>query len=330
MKFRIDRRNVALLAVMALVATRTLFAQPARRVYRIATLDDTVEGVRDHLWRAFRNRLRELVLAEGNDVAYEARYARAATERLPALAAELVALKPDVLVVVSTPGAQAAIRSTSSLPIVFVGIGDPVGAGLIASLARPGANATGTSVTSTDFAGKWLELLLEIAPGARQLAFLTDVSTKPSMLVYEKLRKLGAEKNATIHLLDARRRTELEHSFEAIRKVRIQGIIVSIAANLLENRDQIVQFAARSRLPVVYARREYVDAGGLLSYGADIKSAYTRGAEQVHRILKGAKPADLPVEQMSSVKTVLNLKTARALGIKIPESVRTRVDEVIE
>ena len=318
------------MAGAALAAPRALFAQPAKRVYRIATLDDAVESARNHLWRVFRKRLGEIGLVEGRDVAYDARYASGNTEQLPVLAAELVALKPDVIAVVSTPAAQATIRATSNVPIVFIGIGDPVGSGLVSNLARPNGNATGTSITSPDFAGKWLELLLEIAPGARRLAFLTDASSKSTMLAFQQLQKHGSRRNTAIQLLDGRKRASLERAFEVIRNERIQGVIVSFGASLLEHRDQIVQFAAQYKLPLVYARREYVDVGGLLSYGTDISFAYTRGAEYVQRILQGAKPADLPVEQSSNVRMVLNLKTARTLGIKIPESVRLRAHEVIE
>jgi putative ABC transport system substrate-binding protein len=307
-----------------------LLAQSATRVYRIAVLDDAAEIARGQLWRSFRARLGELGLAEGRDVAFDARYANGESEKLPALAAELVALKPDLLVVASTPAAKAAVRASSSLPVLFIGLGDPVGSGLAASLARPAGNATGTSVTSPDFAGKWFELLQEITPNIKRACFLNDASLTPAALVYEQLQRIGKAKNVTIRFLDARRRKDLEQSFESIRKERIQGMIVGLSATLLAHRDQIVQFAAQNKIPAIYARREYVDAGGLLSYGADLKSAYTRGADYAYRILKGAKPAELPVEQMNSTRMVLNLKTAHALGVKIPDSFRARVDEVIE
>jgi putative ABC transport system substrate-binding protein len=324
------RRSVVAITIAALAAPRTLLAQPARRVYRIATLDDAVESARDHLWRIFRNRLRELVLAEGNDVAYEARYARGASERLPALAAELVALKPDIIVCSATPTTIAAMRATSIIPIVVTAAADPVGTGLVATLARPGGNVTGISIIATEIVGKQLELLREMAPAAIRLAWLTDASNKASVAVFRQLEEHARAMNATIRMLDGRKRIELERSFETIKRERVQGLFVGTTAVLLEHRDQIVQFAARETLPAVYGQREYVDAGGLLSYSADRQLAYARAADYVHRILQGAKPADLPVEQISSIRMVLNLKTARALGITVPVSVRVRADEVIE
>lgn len=330
MRPRVSRRTFVILAGGALASPHALLAQPAKRVYRIATLDDAVEGARDHLWRVFRNRLRELVLAEGNDVAYEARYARGASERLPALAAELVALKPDIIVCTGTPPTIAAMKATSSIPIVFASAGDPVGSGLVASLARPGGNATGTSILSVEIGGKLLELLREISPGTTQLAYLIDASNKASAAAFRKLEEHARVMKVTIRMLDGRQRFELERSLETIKRERVRGLIVGASGPLLQHRDQIVQFVAQHRLLAVYQRREYVDAGGLLSYAADIQLLYSRAADYVHRILQGGKPADLPVEQSSIIRTVLNLKTARALGIKIPGSVRLRADEVIE
>lgn len=324
------KRRSLLLAAPALLIAVGVRAQPANRVYRIAILDDAVESARDQSWRLFRNRLRELVLADGNDVAYEARYARGDTERLPTLAAELMALKPDIIVTPGTPPTIAAMKATSSIPIVFVGAGDPVGSGLVASLARPGGNVTGIFINTLQISGKQLEMLHEMSPTAIRLALLTDVSNKGSLAVFRQIERHAQAINVSIRLLDGHQRIELERSFETIKRERLQGFIVGTSGVLVEHRDQIVQFAARERLPVVYGRREYVDAGGLLSYSVDLNFGFLRGADYVHRILKGTKPADLPVEQSSSIRMVLNLKTARALGIKIPESVRLRADEVIE
>lgn len=330
MIFPIDRREFLILAGTALATPGTLLAQPAARVYRIAILDDAIESSRAERWKLFRNRLRELGLIEGKNVVYEVRYARGANERLPALAAELVALKPDVIVGSGTPTTIAAMKATSSIPIVFAVVGDPVGSGLVASLARPGGNVTGVSINTPEIGGKQLELLREMAPAAIRLALLTDVSNKSSMAVFRQIEGHARAMNVSIRLLDGRQRIELERSFETIKRERLQGFIVGTSRATVEHRDQIVQFAAKERLPVVYGRREYVDSGGLLSYSVDIQFGYVRGADYVHRILKGAKPADLPVEQSSNIRMVLNLKTARTLGLKIPDSVRLRADEVIE
>jgi putative ABC transport system substrate-binding protein len=325
-----DRRAFAVLLGASLATPRVLLAQPAKRVYRIAILDDSVENARAEHWKLFRNRLRELGLVEGTHVSYEARYARGDTERLPALAAEVVALKPDIIVTVSTPPTGALMKATSSIPIVFTNSGDPVGGGVVASLARPGGNVTGISINSPEIGGKQLELLRELSPAANRLAYLTDASNKLSVAIFRQVEGRARAMNMSIRMLDGRQRSELERSFETIKRERVHGLIVGTAGLLLEHRDQIVQFAAREKLLAVYPRREYVDAGGLLSYSVDLRFGYLRGAEYVHRILQGAKPAELPVEQTSKMVMVLNLKTARALGIKIPESIRPRVDEVIE
>lgn len=325
-----DRRNFAYLLGTSLAAPQLLLAQPAKRVYRIAILDDAVESARAESWKLFRNRLRELGLVEGRDVVYEARFARGAPERLPALAAELVALKPDIIVTAATPASSAVKKATASIPIVFLGAGDPVGTGLVASLARPGGNMTGTSTITLQIGGKWLELLREMSPAAIRIGYLSDPSNKAVVATFRQIEEHARAMNVTVRLLDGRQRAELERSFETIKRERLQGLIVGTVFVLLEHRDQIVQFAAREKLPVVYGRREWVDAGGLLSFSAEPQFPYMRGADYVHRILNGAKPADLPVEQASRVQMVLNLKTARALGITVPASVRLRADEVIE
>ena len=325
-----NRRSVVAITLATLVAPRTLLAQTPKRVYRIAILDDSVESARAERYKLFRNRLRELGLVDGKDVTYEIRYARGDTERLPALAAELVALKPDIIVASSTPPTIALMKATSSIPIVFTTAGDPVGDGLVASLARPGGNVTGISINSPEAAGKQLELLRAVAPAAIRLAFLADPSNKASVATFHRIEGHARVMDVTVRMLDGRKRVELERSFETIKQERVQGLIVSAAGPLMEHRDQIVQFAAKEKIPVVYAQREYVAAGGLLSYSVDIQFGYLRGAEYVQRILLGAKPASLPIEQSSNLQMALNLKTARALGVKIPASVRMRANEVIE
>ena len=325
-----DRRAFVALAGAALAVPHSLLAQPAKRVFRIAILDDAVESARSHTWQWFRNRLRELVLKDGNDVAYEARYASGDSERLPVLAAELVALKPDVIVCAGTPASSAVLKATSSIPVIFLGSGDPVRAGLVASLARPGGNATGFSTQSPETYLKSLELLHELSPRAKRFGYLTDASSKSSVVTFRRFEESARKMKLSAQMLDGRERAALERSFATIRRERVQGLFVSAAGAVLAHRDQIVQFAAHEKLSVVYGRRDYVDAGGLLSFSADLKIAYVRGADFVHRILQGAKPADLPVEQVSNFVMVLNLKTARALGIAIPQTVRMRADEVIE
>lgn len=289
-----------------------------------------MESARSHNWRIFRDQLRKLVLADGSDLAYETRYARGQVQRLPALAAELVALKPDVIVCASTPSTTAAMKATSSIPIVFTAAGDPVGTGLVASLARPGGNVTGTTNVTLEVGGKQLEMMREVAPGAVRLAYLTDAANKAGVAVFRRLEEHARSLRVDVKMLDGRERNALERSLETIKQERTQGLIVGTTGVLLEHRDLILRFAAQEKLPVVYGRREYVDAGGLLSYGADLESAHVRAADYVHRILTGTPPARLPVEQIGTFRLIVNLKTARALGIAIPATVRLRADEVIE
>lgn len=274
--------------------------------------------------------MQELGYAEGKSFVIERRYARGATEQLPALAKELVASKPDVIVAPSTSAARAAMRATTSIPIVFIGPADPVASGLVASLARPGGNVTGTSAISTEMSAKWIELLLELAPGAKRLGFLTDTSNPGSVLLFRSTEEQAQALNVTVQLLNGRQRSELEKSFESIVHQRIEGLIVSVTAVLVDHRDQIVQFAARQRLPVLYARRDYMDAGGLVFYGVDLGVIYSRAADYVHRIAQGARPADLPVERPTVIRLVLNRKTARELGLTVPPTVLVRADELIE
>jgi len=324
------KRRQILLAAGAMAATGTLFAQVAKHVYRVATLDDAVESARARFWQVFRNRLRELLIKDGNDVAYESRYASGDTKALPSLAQELVALHPDLIVCAATPAAEAAIKATGRIGIVFIGAGDPVASRLVTNLARPGSNVTGTSVQTTALAGKYLEFMRELAPGAHRIAYLTDMSNQLSMLNYRRHEERAPDLGFSIELFDGREPDVLESSLAEIKRKRLQGLIVGAAGTLIEHRVQIVRFAARERLPAVYSTREYADAGGLLSYSVDYPTAYQRAGDQAHRILRGASAGDLPVEQISAVRAVLNRKAARALGIKIPESIRARVDEVIE
>jgi ABC-type uncharacterized transport system substrate-binding protein len=318
------------LAGLALAVPRILRAQPAARVLRIATLEDGSEKTRRHYWNLFRTRLRELGRVEGKDFVFERRYSGEASERLPALAAELAALKPDILVAVSTPATQAVMKATSSVPVVFIAVTDPVGARIVASLSHPGGNLTGVSNMSPEIVGKWLELLREMAPAAKQLAFLGQASNRGAQLTFSQLQEHARSLKVEVRFLDARERDELERSFKTIKRDGVQGMLVGSSQVLLDNRDRIVQFAAAEKLPAVYGRREYVDAGGLLSYDVDFDALYRRAAEYVHRILQGAKPADLPVDRASRLRLAVNLKAARALGIQIPDSIRTRADEVIE
>ena len=321
---------LAIIGLSALLAAPAIgLAQSAGRTLRIAILDYGTEKNRAASWQAFRTRLRELGYADGK-LAIDVRYARGEAARLPVLAADLVALKPDIIVVAGSPATRAATQATKSIPIVFTGIADPVASGFVASLARPGANATGVSNISSEVGTKWLELLRELAPAAKRIAYLGDTSNEGSMLVFKRMQEQARKIDATVEMFGGQDAKQLDQSFEAIVRHRFNGLIVANQAVMLEHRKQIVQFAARQKLPAVYGRRDYSDVGGLLSYGADWTMQYQRAADYVHRIAQGTKPADLPVERPSTVRMVLNLKTSRVLGIPIPDSIRHRDDELID
>lgn len=305
-------------------------AQPSGRMLRIAILDAAPEDTQRHHWRAFLRRLAELGYVEGRNLTVEERYARGATERLPALAAELVALKPDIIVAQGTPSARAAKQATATVPIVFLGVADPVRDGIAASLARPGGNLTGLSIISTEIGLKWIELLREIVPGSKRFAFLGDASNIAGKRNFDQLKEQVRALGVTIQMFDGHERNELERSLDVIARDRYEGLYLGNSPTILAHRDRILQFAARQKLPAVYPRREYVDAGGLLSYGADLNVIYPRAAEYVQRIAQGARPSELPIERPNVVRMVVNLKAARAQGIKIPQRVLVRADEVIE
>lgn len=320
----------ALLALGAAAGSSVAMAQPAKPPRRIATLDDSHESSRAREWAAFRKRLQELGYVEGKGYVMEARFARANAERLPSLATELVALKPDVIVTASLTAALAAKRATSSIPIVSITAVDPVKSGLVKSFARPEGNVTGTSIIIVDIAGKWLELLREIAPRMKSVVLLMFVDNPGSIQTLRELRERAKPLGMAVQLLDGSNRSNVERAFDTMARERVDGLIVTASGAILDQRQQIVEAAARLRIPAVYALRDYPDAGGLMSYGADYDALFPRAANYVHRILQGAKPSDLPFERSSTFKLVVNAKAVKALGLTIPESLRVRVDEVIQ
>lgn len=325
-----DRRTLLFLAGATFAAPCIGLAQPAKRVYRIGILDDAGENARQGDLAEIRDALRQVGLVEGSTIVFEVRRAQGVSERLNTLAAELVATKPDLILTPGTPTTRAALRATSSIPIVFWGAADPVGAGLVGSLARPGGNVTGVSIMATQTEQKNLELMHELAPAARRIAYLTDTGNQAATLTYSRLEEKAHALKLSLQMLDCFGRDALERAFATIRRERVQGLLVAFNGALLEYKDDIVQFAARERLVTVYGRAEYVAAGGLISYTVDRKSGRVRTATLVRRILDGAKPADLAVEQISRTRLVVNIKTARVLGLKIPQPILLRADEVIE
>jgi putative ABC transport system substrate-binding protein len=278
---------------------------------------------------AFVQRLRELGWIEGRTVAIEVRWAEGSTERLAEIAAEFVRLKVDVIVTHSAAPVLAAMQATSVIPIVIASAADPVSTGLVASLARPGGNVTGLSLQVTDLTGKRVELLREVVPGMRRLAIMANVGAPAAVLemgeAQAAARTLGLEA-ATIEI---RRAEEIALAFDAL-KGRAEALYVCGDPLVFAHRIRINTLALGARLPTMYGPREHVDAGGLISYGPNFSDLYRRAADYVDKILRGAKPADIPVEQPTKFDLVINLTTAKALGLTVPPTLLARADEVIE
>jgi putative ABC transport system substrate-binding protein len=278
---------------------------------------------------AFRQTLRELGWVEGQRVILEERFAEGALERLSALAADLVRLNVDVIVSSGTPTSVAAKQATATIPIVMIG-GDPVGSGLVASLARPGGNITGLGTLAPEFSLKQLELLKEVVPHAARVAVLWNPANPIHASLLKGIQGAAPALRVRVQPLQARGPDDLDGAFSAMTRERPDALITIDDGLFLRHQDRIFDFAVTSRLPAMYYFRKYVESGGLMSYSVNLLDLYRRAAHYVHRILKGAKPADLPVEQPEKFELVINLKTAKALGLTIPPAVLLRADEIIE
>jgi putative ABC transport system substrate-binding protein len=277
-----------------------------------------------------RDSLRELGFIEGKNLKFEGRYAENTLDRLPALAAELVSLKVDVIVGGGTLAPLAAMRATSTIPIVMAAAGDPVGSGLVASLAHPGGNVTGTSLMAPDLAGKRLELLTELMPGISRVAVLWNAANPYSALVFKET--VGAARSLGIELqsLEVRAPADFDGALEAATGQHAAALITVEDPLTNGHRGKIAEFAAGKRLPTIGGLRIFADAGGLMSCGSNPGEMFRRSADYVGKILKGAKPSDLPVEQPTRFELVINLKTAETLGLTVPRSILALADEVIE
>lgn len=278
---------------------------------------------------AFVKRLRELGWIEGRTFAIEYRWGEGRSERYAEIAAEFVRLKVDVIVTYGTPPTKAAKQASAIIPIVFAAAADPVGSGLVASLARPGGNITGLSLQQSDIVGKKLELLGEVVTGLRRLALLGNVSNASSRLEIREIRATAAALGIEIISLDIRRAGDIAPAFDTLSG-REQALYVSTDPLIFANINRINTLAMGARLPTIYNGKEYIETGGLMSYGANYPDLFRRAADFVDKILRGAKPSDLPVEQPTKFDFVINLTTAKALGITVPPSVLARADEVIE
>jgi len=319
-----DRRAfIGMVGRSILAAPIAARAQQPAKIARVGILDAGVP----HLFAAFREALRALGYIEGQNVAFDLRSAGGRPDQIPILARELVRANPDVIVSAATLPLQSLKRETSTIPIVAV-VGDAVASGLVVSLSRPGGNLTGLSFLNTELSGKRLEVLLEALPGLRRVAMLNDSNTsQPYVGAIE-----AAARQVRVQLLrfDIRNADDLERVFLMAKRDGAEALTVLASAFFNANRKQIVDLAARSRLPAIYESREYAEAGGLLTYGQDLTDLFRRAATYVDKILKGTKPADLPVEQPTKFELVVNLKTAKALGLAIPQSILVRADEVIQ
>jgi putative tryptophan/tyrosine transport system substrate-binding protein len=278
-----------------------------------------------------KQRLDELGYAEGKNLIFDLRSAEGRSERLPQLAAELVRTSPDVIVAgFGTLTAQAAQAATATIPIVFVSVGDPIGAGIVKSLNRPGANVTGMTPQGTEMGGKRLQLLEDLVPSIQVLAVLMNPETPFTMLALRELKAAADTRGKRLEVFEIRTADQLSRSIEAAARAGATGLLTLEDPLLLGLRRQIADLVTELRLPTIYGNREFAEAGGLLSYGPERRQLYRRAAEFVDKVLKGAKPADIPVEQPTKFELVINLKTARALGLTVPERVLALADEVIE
>jgi ABC-type uncharacterized transport system substrate-binding protein len=303
-------------------------AQQAAKLPTIGFLGQSTRSVASEWTTAFVQRLRELGWIDGRNVAIEYRWGEGRNERFAEIAAEFVRLKVDVIVTAGTPQVLAAKQATSVIPIVFATTGDPVGTGLVTSLARPGGNVSGLSNQVPELAGKRLEVLREVVPRLRRLAILVNVGNPSSLLELGEVQAAARTLGLEAITLEIRRGEDIGPAYEVLKGT--DALYVCTDALVNANRTRIITSALGMRLPTLHGSRDYVEAGGLMSYGPNFPDLYRRAAEYVDKILRGAKPGDLPVEQPTKFDLVVNLTTAKALGIEIPPTLLARADEVIE
>jgi len=318
-----------LLILFALLSSSFAEAQQAGKVPRIGFLDPTSRAVSKARIESFRQGLVKLGYKEGKNIAIDYRFADGESERLNEHAAELIRLNVDIIVTRAIPGAVAAQHATIKTPIVFVGVADAVAAGLVASLAKPGGNITGLTSLAPELSGKRLEVLRETFPKLARVAVLRNPSNAGDAITWKETEEAAQALGLQLHSLEVRSVKDFENVFESATKADGQALLTLPDPLLQSHRKEIVDFAAKSRLPGIYPDPEYVAAGGLMSYAANPVEFYARAASYVDRILKGAKPADLPVEQPTKFDLVINLKAAKQIGLLMPQKVLARADRVI-
>jgi putative ABC transport system substrate-binding protein len=325
------RLAIAVVLLFLAAPLTTAAAQPPERVPRVGYLELRTRSDTSTYLDVFLQGLRDLGWVEGKNIVIEYRWAEGRSDRLPDLAAELVRLKVNVIFAPTTAVAVAAKNATGTIPIVMATGGDPVRLGLIASLAHPGGNVTGLSISvGLGTLGKQLELLKEAVPNLRRVAVLSNPAHPAHALAIKELTVAARSMGVQLQLLEARGPNEFDSAFAAMVRERAKALLVVLDPIFLMHRAQLRDLAAKSRLPAMYGLRDHTEAGGLMSYGADVRENFRRAATYVDKILKGAKPADLPVEQPTKFELVINLKTAKALGLTIPRSLLLRADQIIE
>jgi ABC-type uncharacterized transport system substrate-binding protein len=320
---------VCFLAIAAIWASTD--AQQAPKIAKIGFLTGNTQDGSAVPIAAFRQGMRELGYVEGKTFVLEARFADGHFEKLPELARELVSRKVDVIVATTDGPIAAARRETRTIPIVMANSGDPVGTGFVASLARPGGNVTGVTNLSADLSGKRLELLREVVPRLSRVAFLWNPESRGTVLDYKESQAAAISLHLELQSVEVSSATDFDHAFSTVTSQRPQAMIVPPGNPVaFAKRAEIASFAQRSRLPSMYGLGEYVDAGGLMSYGPSLPAMYRRAATYVDKILKGAAPGDLPVERPTKFELVINLKTAKALGLTMPRSLLERADQLVQ
>ena len=324
------RRRQFLIATGALVFVANAGVWAQQRTYRLVYLATGGDSATKHMQNALFKRLAEIGYREGQNLVVQRRFGEGRVERLPLLVAELLAFNPDVFVTAATPATLAAMKATSIIPIVFLGVADPVGAGIVKSLSGPGTNATGMGAQNIEIQGKRLQLLKETFPSVSLVAVLYNPLNPPDLPSLEQLGKAARILGITLQTFEVKSELEFAPAFQAIGSRRYDALYVIENGLNLAYRARIVELAHSSRLTAMYGASEYVDAGGLMSYAHSLIENWRGGAVVIDKILKGAKPADLPVQQPTRFELVLNLRTARAQGLVFPPQIRLRADREIE
>lgn len=331
MAIHLRRREVIIGLVGGTAAAWPIGSTAQQPIKKIRSLGLLLPGLPEaSMGKATRDRLRELGYTEGRDILLQARWADGKMERLDELAVELARLQLDAIIAYTTPGAIAARKATTTIPIVFLFVGDPVGAGVVPSLAHPGGNATGISLLATELSAKRLEILLELAPKASRVAMLWNDTNTGMVLRSRETQDAAAKLGVAIKSVGVHDLISFDSAFAMIDSEPIDALLTLVDPFTIQNRKRIVDFAAQRRLPAIYEAGEFVETGGLISYGPNLSVIEQRAAEYVDKIFKGTKPADLPVEQPTKFEMLINMKTATALSLSIPQSIMLRADRLIE